>query len=56
MTVAWSPDDLERIGAAEELQIATSRADGGHDRDRPPVHRDEDAWCAVDGRRMATTR
>jgi hypothetical protein len=28
MTVAWSPDDLERIGAAEELQIATSRADG----------------------------
>ena len=24
MTVAWSPDDLERIGAAEELQIATA--------------------------------
>jgi hypothetical protein len=28
MTVAWSPDELERIGTAEELEIATSRADG----------------------------
>ena len=28
MTVAWSPDELERIGGAEELQIATKRADG----------------------------
>jgi len=28
MTVAWSPDELERIGTAEELHIATSRADG----------------------------
>jgi hypothetical protein len=27
MTVAWSPDELERIGTAEELQIAASRAD-----------------------------
>ena len=28
MTVAWSPDELEQIGTAEELQIATYRADG----------------------------
>jgi hypothetical protein len=28
MTVAWSPADLERIGRAEELQIAAKRADG----------------------------
>jgi hypothetical protein len=28
MTVVWSPDELERIGRAEELQIATMRADG----------------------------
>ena len=28
MTVAWSADELERIGTAEELHIATSRADG----------------------------
>jgi hypothetical protein len=28
MTAAWSPEELERIGTAEELQIATSRADG----------------------------
>jgi hypothetical protein len=27
MTVAWSSDELNRIGTAEELQIATSRAD-----------------------------
>jgi hypothetical protein len=25
---AWSPDELERIGAAEELQLASRRADG----------------------------
>jgi hypothetical protein len=28
MNVAWSPDELERIGRAEELQIAAERADG----------------------------
>ena len=28
MTTAWSTEELERIGAAEELQIATKRADG----------------------------
>jgi len=28
MTVAWSADELERIGSAEELRIATKRADG----------------------------
>jgi hypothetical protein len=28
MTAAWPPDELERIGAAEELRIATQRADG----------------------------
>ena len=28
MTAAWSPDELERISTAEELHIATSRADG----------------------------
>jgi hypothetical protein len=28
MTVAWSAAELERIGAAEELQIAARRADG----------------------------
>jgi hypothetical protein len=28
MTVTWSPDDLERIGSAEELEIAVRRADG----------------------------
>jgi hypothetical protein len=27
MAVAWSPDDLERIGRAEELHIATNRTD-----------------------------
>jgi hypothetical protein len=28
MSVAWSPDELERIGTAEELHIITSRPDG----------------------------
>jgi hypothetical protein len=28
MTTAWSPGQLERIGAAEELEIAPRRADG----------------------------
>jgi hypothetical protein len=28
MTVAWSPDELERFDRAEELEIATERADG----------------------------
>jgi hypothetical protein len=28
MTVPWSSDELERIGRAEELQIAAERADG----------------------------
>jgi hypothetical protein len=35
MTVAWSPDELERIGTAEELQIATYRADGTLRREVP---------------------
>ena len=28
MTAEWSPDELERIAAAEELRIAASRPDG----------------------------
>jgi hypothetical protein len=28
MTAAWSPEQLKRIGRAEELQIAAKRADG----------------------------
>ena len=28
MTGTWSPDDLERIGSARELQIAVKRDDG----------------------------
>lgn len=28
MTAIWAPDDLRRIGAADELQIASRRADG----------------------------
>jgi hypothetical protein len=28
MTAAWSAEELERIGRAEELQIAAKRADG----------------------------
>jgi hypothetical protein len=28
MTIAWSPDELERIGSAEELHIAAKRPDG----------------------------
>jgi hypothetical protein len=35
MTVAWSPDELERIGTAEELHIATKRADGTLRREVP---------------------
>jgi hypothetical protein len=35
MTFAWSPDELDRIGGAEELQIATKRADGTLRREVP---------------------
>jgi hypothetical protein len=35
MTVAWSPDELERIGRAEELHIAAKRADGTLRREVP---------------------
>ena len=28
MTCGWTPDELERIGGAEELEIAVRRADG----------------------------
>jgi hypothetical protein len=35
MTVAWSLDELERIGRAEELQIAAKRADGTLRREVP---------------------
>jgi hypothetical protein len=35
MTVAWPPDELERIGRAEELQIAAKRADGTLGREVP---------------------
>ena len=35
MTVAWSPDELERIGRAEELQIAARRGDGTLGREAP---------------------
>ena len=35
MTVPWSPDELERIERAEELRIATERADGTLRRDVP---------------------
>ena len=35
MTVAWSPDELERIRRAEELQIAAKRADGTLRREVP---------------------
>lgn len=28
MTPSWSPEDLERLGPADELQIAVKRADG----------------------------
>jgi hypothetical protein len=28
MTATWSPDDLQRIGSARELQIAAKRDDG----------------------------
>ena len=35
MTVAWSPDELERIGKAEELRIAAKRPDGTLRREVP---------------------
>jgi hypothetical protein len=35
MTVAWSPDELERIDLAGELQIAARRADGTLRREVP---------------------
>jgi hypothetical protein len=35
MTIAWSPDELERIGAADELYIATRREDGTLRREVP---------------------
>jgi hypothetical protein len=35
MTTAWSPEELERIGSAEELQIAAKRADGTLGREVP---------------------
>jgi hypothetical protein len=28
VTIAWSPEELARLGSAEELQIAGKRADG----------------------------
>jgi hypothetical protein len=28
MTDTWTPDELERIGSAAELEIAVKRADG----------------------------
>jgi hypothetical protein len=35
VTDAWSPDELERIGRTDELQIATNRADGTLRREVP---------------------
>jgi hypothetical protein len=35
MTVAWTPDELERIGRAEELHIAAKRPDGTLRREVP---------------------
>ena len=35
MTVAWSPDELERIGRAEEMHISAERADGTLGREVP---------------------
>jgi hypothetical protein len=35
MTVAWTPDELERIGRAEELHIAAKRTDGTLRREVP---------------------
>jgi hypothetical protein len=37
MTVGWSPDELERISTAEELHVATKRADG-------TLHREVPIW------------
>ena len=31
MSTIWTNDDLNRIGAADELQIAAQRPDGSHD-------------------------
>lgn len=30
MTAIWTPDELDSIGAADELKIATLRDDGTH--------------------------
>ena len=35
MTVGWSPEELERIGTAQELRISASRADGTLRREVP---------------------
>jgi hypothetical protein len=66
MTVPWSPDELQRIDRAEELRIATQRADGTLRRDVPiwvvsaggqvyvrTWYRRDDGWFgrAVDSRR-----
>ena len=32
MTARWTPDQLQRIGAAEELEIAVQRANGSQGR------------------------
>jgi hypothetical protein len=42
MTAAWSPDELERINGAEELRIATERADG-------TLRRDVPVWVVIAG-------
>jgi hypothetical protein len=66
MTAVWSPDELERIGTAEELHVATKRADGTLRREVPvwvvsakgqvyvrTWYRRDDGWFghAVDSRR-----
>jgi hypothetical protein len=66
MTVVWSPGELERIGAAEELHVAARRADGTLRREVPvwvvsaegqvyvrTWYRRDDGWFghAVDSRR-----
>jgi hypothetical protein len=35
---AWTSDELERIGAAEELRLASLRRDGTLRGDRYPAH------------------
>ena len=42
MTAAWSPEELERINGAEELRIATERADG-------TLRRDVPVWVVIVG-------